>query len=60
MCLAIPGKIVEIIDEENQLAKVEVGGVRRSVPRMNADNADRIKLSVGSVDCLSLICVIRG
>ncbi len=31
MCLAIPGKIVEIVDEENQLAKVEVGGVRRGV-----------------------------
>jgi hydrogenase expression/formation protein HypC len=31
MCLAIPGKIVEITDQENQLAKVEVGGVRRSV-----------------------------
>lgn len=31
MCLAIPGKIVEIIDEDNRLAKVEVGGVKRSV-----------------------------
>ena len=31
MCLAIPGKIVEIIDVENSLAKVEVGGVRRGV-----------------------------
>ena len=31
MCLAIPGKIVEIFDFENHLAKVEVGGVRRSV-----------------------------
>lgn len=31
MCLAIPGKIVEIIDEENRIAKVEVGGVRRNV-----------------------------
>jgi hydrogenase expression/formation protein HypC len=31
MCLAIPGKIVEIFDEENRLAKVEVGGVKRSV-----------------------------
>lgn len=31
MCLAIPGKIVEIVDVENQIAKVEVGGVRRSV-----------------------------
>lgn len=31
MCLAIPGKIVEIVDVENQIAKVEVGGVRRGV-----------------------------
>ncbi len=31
MCLAIPGKIVEIVDEDNQIAKVEVGGVKRNV-----------------------------
>lgn len=31
MCLAIPGKIVEIVDEENRIAKVEIGGVRRGV-----------------------------
>ena len=31
MCLAIPGQIVEIIDEVNRLARVEVAGVRRSV-----------------------------
>ena len=31
MCLAIPGKIVEMVDEENQIAKVDVGGVRRNV-----------------------------
>ena len=31
MCLAIPGKIVEIVDEENHLAKVEVGGVKRNI-----------------------------
>lgn len=31
MCLAIPGKIIDIVDEENQIAKVEVGGVRRNV-----------------------------
>ena len=31
MCLAIPGQIVEIIDEANPLAKVEVAGVRRTV-----------------------------
>lgn len=31
MCLAIPGRIVEILDEELQLAKVEVSGVRRTI-----------------------------
>jgi len=31
MCLAIPGRIVEIVDEENRIAKVEVGGVRRNI-----------------------------
>jgi hydrogenase expression/formation protein HypC len=31
MCLAIPGQVVEIADEANRLAKVEVAGVRRSV-----------------------------
>jgi hydrogenase expression/formation protein HypC len=29
--LAIPGKIVEIVDEANFLAKVEVSGVRRQI-----------------------------
>jgi hydrogenase expression/formation protein HypC len=31
MCLAIPGQIVEIVDEPNRLAKVDVAGVRRTV-----------------------------
>jgi hydrogenase expression/formation protein HypC len=31
MCLAIPGRIVEMVDEENSIAKVEIGGVRRNV-----------------------------
>jgi hydrogenase expression/formation protein HypC len=31
MCLAIPGKIVDIVDAENHIAKVEVGGVRRNI-----------------------------
>ncbi len=26
MCLAIPGQIIEIVDEENRLAKVDVAG----------------------------------
>jgi hydrogenase expression/formation protein HypC len=31
MCLAIPGQIVEIVDEENRLARIDVAGVRRNV-----------------------------
>lgn len=31
MCLAIPGQVLEIVDEENRLAKVDVAGVRRNV-----------------------------
>lgn len=31
MCLAIPGKIVELLDEDRDLAVVEVLGVRRRV-----------------------------
>ena len=31
MCLAIPGQVVEIVDSENRLAKVDVAGVRRNV-----------------------------
>jgi hydrogenase expression/formation protein HypC len=31
MCLGIPGQIAEIVDEQCQIAKVEVSGVKRSV-----------------------------
>lgn len=31
MCLAIPGKIVEIVDVDNCIAKVDVAGVKRNV-----------------------------
>lgn len=31
MCLAIPGRIIEVVDESNRLAKVDVAGVRRTV-----------------------------
>ena len=31
MCLAIPGKIVELLDEDRTLAVVDVLGVRRKV-----------------------------
>jgi hydrogenase expression/formation protein HypC len=31
MCLAIPGQIIEMVDESHQIAKVDVVGVRRNV-----------------------------
>ena len=31
MCLAIPGQIVEMTDELNRLAKVDVAGVQRTI-----------------------------
>ena len=31
MCLGIPGQIVEFVDDANDIAKVEVSGVRRNV-----------------------------
>ena len=44
MCLAISGKIVEITDAENSIAKVEVGGVKRSV---NIGMLDKEEARVG-------------
>jgi hydrogenase expression/formation protein HypC len=31
MCLAIPGRIVEMVDPANSLARVDVAGVKRTV-----------------------------
>jgi hydrogenase expression/formation protein HypC len=31
MCLAIPGQIIEFVDEPNRLARVDVAGVRRTI-----------------------------
>ncbi len=31
MCLAIPGQVIEFVDEPNRLARVDVAGVVRSV-----------------------------
>jgi len=44
MCLAIPGRIVEIVDAENHIAKVDVGGVRRNV---NVGMFDEGEVGVG-------------
>jgi hydrogenase expression/formation protein HypC len=31
MCLAIPGQVVEMVDRQHHIAKVDVGGVKRNV-----------------------------
>lgn len=31
MCLAIPGQVIEFVDEANRLAKVDVAGVQRTI-----------------------------
>ncbi len=45
MCLAIPGQIVEIVDVENQIAKVDVGGVRRNI---NTGMLNETEAQIGS------------
>jgi hydrogenase expression/formation protein HypC len=31
VCLAIPGQVIDVVDEDRHLARVEVAGVRRNV-----------------------------
>ena len=31
MCLGIPGEVVEVLDDQPDLAKVDVSGVRRAI-----------------------------
>lgn len=52
MCLAIPGKIVEIVDADNRIAKVEVGGVKRNInigmlPENETQIGDYVLIHVG-------------
>ena len=52
MCLAIPGKIVEIVDAGNRIAKVEVGGVKRNInigmlPENETHVGDYVLIHVG-------------
>ena len=52
MCLAIPGKIVEMVDVENRIAKVEVGGVKRNInigmlPEDDTHVGDYVLIHVG-------------
>jgi hydrogenase expression/formation protein HypC len=41
VCLALPGQVVEIVDEANRLASVDFAGVRRtvSIGLLDADGA---------------------
>ncbi len=54
MCLAIPGQIVEVVDQVNRLAKVDVAGVQRNVniglldsDGMGVGVGDRVLIHVG-------------
>jgi hydrogenase expression/formation protein HypC len=46
MCLAIPGRIVEIVDEGLQLAKADVSGVRRNI-NIGLVNQDGEAVAIG-------------
>ncbi|HEX5385338.1 MAG TPA: HypC/HybG/HupF family hydrogenase formation chaperone [Gemmatimonadales bacterium] len=47
MCLAIPGQIVAVVDEERRLARVNVAGVQRNV---NVGLLDADGIGVGPGD----------
>jgi hydrogenase expression/formation protein HypC len=47
ICLAIPGQIMEVVDEANRLAKVDVAGVQRNV---NIGLLDSDGIAVGAGD----------
>jgi hydrogenase expression/formation protein HypC len=39
MCLGIPGQVVEVVDADNHLAKVDVNGIKRTISvRLLADD----------------------
>lgn len=46
MCLGIPGQIVEIVDEDLQLAKANVSGVRRNI-NIGLVHHDEQKVEIG-------------
>ncbi|HEY1274152.1 MAG TPA: HypC/HybG/HupF family hydrogenase formation chaperone [Thermoleophilaceae bacterium] len=50
MCLAIPGQVIEFVDHERKLAKVDIAGVRRNVNLGLLDDAgpgDWVLIHVG-------------
>ncbi len=46
MCLAIPGQIVEVVDQINRLAKVDVAGVQRNV-NIGLLDSDGVGVGIG-------------
>ena len=56
MCLGIPGQIIEIVDAENHLAKVEVNGVRLDAGDGTAIR-DEPTLRVRALDDAELVLV---
>jgi hydrogenase expression/formation protein HypC len=46
ICLAIPGQIMEVVDEANRLAKVDVAGVQRNI-NVGLLDADGIAVGPG-------------
>jgi hydrogenase expression/formation protein HypC len=42
MCLAIPGQVLEVVDEQNRLARVDVAGVQRNVNIGLLDDGDGV------------------
>jgi hydrogenase expression/formation protein HypC len=47
VCLAIPGQIMDVVDEANRLARVDVAGVRRNVNIGLLDSDDGGQVSPG-------------
>jgi hydrogenase expression/formation protein HypC len=43
VCLAIPGRIIQVVDESNRLAQVDVAGVKRNVNIGLFDGDDAIE-----------------
>jgi hydrogenase expression/formation protein HypC len=43
VCLAIPGRVLEVVDESSRLARVDVAGVRRNVNIGLFDGDDAIR-----------------
>ena len=47
MCLAIPGRIVDVVDEPNRLARVDVAGVVRTVNVGLLDESGALGVAAG-------------